>query len=251
MKQTLLIISLLITTTGYSQRHIVGVELNSFTLTSQTSSSIEKYPNRNVEADYKQTQNIIAPLFSFQAIKKNNFIYGFELGFSKYKLNSKSTYNDLSNSRKEKRISFASKNMFFLNINCSKKVSFDKFIFIAGIYIPFVFSPISNYKDMDSVFDANTNNILWYQNYNGQNPNYFETGIRFRTELNYPIYKKVYLATKLNFGFDYEHYFGKVNQNSEYFDGTTISNSSREINYRKINFYSKHFSYGVGINYFF
>jgi hypothetical protein len=77
------------------------------------------------------------------------------------------------------------------------------------------------------------------------------TGIRFRTELNYPIYKKLHVASKLNFGFDYEHYFGKVNTTYEYFDGNNTSQSTRAFNYKSTDILSKHFSFGVGLNYFF
>ena len=251
MKQILLLTTLLFATNGYSQKYIIGAELNTFTIFNQTTSSIEKYSNNNTESNYKQKSILISPLFSFQTIQKNNILYGLELGFSKFKRNGNTTDNDLLNAQFVKRISTEKRSMYFLNISCGKKIHFEKFIFIAGLYIPFVYSPKHSYNRFDTLFDASTNQMTKYQNQNGQSPNYFETGIRFRTELNYPIYKKLYLATKLNLGFDYEHYCGKVNQNSEYFDGVTISNYSRVLNYKNMDAYSKHFSFGVGINYFF
>jgi len=250
MKTILLLLSLFLAQQLDAQKYILGVELTTLTIVNQVASGKDYYSNAYVEADYKQNRFLISPLVSFQKIHKNNFIKGFELGYYKFKDNGTSIFNDLTNAQIQKRISQTNRNMFILNFNCSKKVRFDQFIFIAGVYLPFSYSPKHTSSYIYSTQDANTKQITNYQNQTNQNPNYLATGIRFRTELNYPIYKKLYVASKLNFGFDYEHYFGKVNTTYEYFDGNNTSQSTREINYKSTDILSKHFSFGVGLNYF-
>jgi hypothetical protein len=233
-----------------AQKYILGIELSTFSIGRQIGSSKDQYANAFIDANYNANKIVISPLLSFQVIRRNNFLQGFELGYYKFKENNITVFNDLTNAKIEKRDYKYNRHMFILNFNCSKKVHFDQFVFIAGVYLPFTYSPKYTYLFDQTVQDAKSNQITFSQKSTNQYPNYLATGIRFKTELNYPIYKKLYVASKLNFGFDYEHYFGKVNSVSDYFDGNTTTKSTREINYKSLDLFSKHFSFGVGLNYF-
>ncbi len=237
IKTTLLLLSLFLAQFVYAQKFDWGKSADLFYAI--------------IDANYKQNRFLISPLVSFHKIQKNNFLKGFELGYYKFKYNGKTILKDLTKAQIEKRISQTNRNMILLNFNCSKKVHFDQFIFIAGVYLPFTYSPKYTSRFNLTTQDANTNQITYYQQQTNQYPNFMATGIRFRTELNYPIYKKLHVASKLNFGFDYEHYFGKVNTTYEYFDGNNTSQSTRAFNYKSTDILSKHFSFGVGLNYFF
>lgn len=250
MKPILILLCLSFATKGFAQKYVIGAELQSFMIANQKGSTITNSPNFITTTNFNQKNGLLTPVFSFQKIQKNNTIFGVELGYMNNWAKSNAIENDMLNGQFVNSYFNVKRNMFTMSASCSKIIKFDKFIFIAGAYIPFSLSPKSNYYRNDTVIDATTNKMTRYQNQNGQNPNYLETGIRFRTELNYPIYKNLHIATKLNFGFDYERYFGETTYHSTFFDGTTIYNYSESEDYKNINILSKHFSFGVGLKYF-
>jgi hypothetical protein len=251
MKTTLLICAVFFATQCHAQKYIVGIDLDAFSVFDYGASSSTIFPSANSNSSYKQFNTILAPMFSFQKIKKNKIVYGLELGFYRYNLQGSKVTTSTSNTNLSKGVESGTRYMYMFGANCSKVIQFDKFIFIAGIHIPFGFSPTFNYKANDSLFDASTNTTLRWEHRTGQMPKQFSTGLRFRNELNYPLYKKLYIATKLNFGFDYQHNFGLTIYKSEYFDGANIDVNEKDVDYKKMDLYSKHFSYSAGLNYFF
>jgi hypothetical protein len=251
MKTTLLICALFFTTFCNAQKYIVGIDLDAFSVYDYNASSTDKFSTANTTNTTKQLSTVLAPVVSLRNIKKDNIIYGAELGFYRYNIRENYLVTPSNSTGFYRGIASSTRYMYMLGFNCSKKVNFDKFIFIAGAHIPFSFSPLAKRVDNDTVYSTATNAMLGNNSFDGQMPKQFITGIRFRNELNYPLYKKLYIAAKLNFGFEYQHNFGKATSTSVNSDGSATNTIVRDINYKKMDIYGRHFSYSVGLNYFF
>jgi hypothetical protein len=250
MKHILFISSLFITLNCSAQSYIIGMDFNTFHTHNYNFTRVDTYSASTGSMVNTQRHRTIVPIIGFSWIDKKSRIYNVELGYGKHTNDGTSKSIDNSSGNIYKTTSKENSKNYVCNFQFGQLTNLNKFKVITTVGLPFSYFPKATQESFDTTIRPSSNPIQSTRISTSTEPNHITTGLRLKAEANYPVYKKLYVAVKLNFGIDYDVYFGKSIDKSEAINGTTSQKQYSEYNYKDRFGFQKHFSPSVGFNYF-
>jgi hypothetical protein len=248
MKHILFISSLFIALNCSAQKYIIGMDFNTFHTHNYNFTRVDSYQATTGSITSTQKHRTIVPLVCFNWLDKKSHLYGIELGYGK--LTDKGSYSSIDNSNLYKTTSVDEADNYVCNFHFGQLTNFNKFKVITTVGLPISYFPKSQSQYFDTTIRPTSIPIQSTRISTSTEPNHLTTGLRLKAEVNYPVYKKLNVAVKLNFGIDYDLYFGKSIDKSEAINGTTSQKQFSEYDYKNRFGFQKHFSPSLGFNYF-
>jgi hypothetical protein len=250
MKHILFISSLFITLNCSAQKYIIGTDFNTLRTHDYTFTKVDTYQLQTGSTFTSQKQRLIVPLICFNIIDKKSRLYGIEIGYGKFYSSGKTSSLNDNDGNTYKSGGFDNTDNYQGNLHFGKITTLNKFKLVTTVMLPISFFPKSQQESFDTAFKTSSKEVVSYRISSRQQANHLTTGVRLKAEANYPVYKKINVAVKLNFGIDYDLYFGKSIDQSETYNGTTLQKHFSEFEYKDRIGFQKHFSPSIGFNYF-